>query len=168
MLFDRDGTLVVDVPYNGDPGRVVLMPGARQAVAKVRRAGLRVGVITNQSGIGTGRLRPEQVDAVHARVEELLGPFDAWAVCPHRADEGCACRKPAPSMVVELAERLGVDPAGCVVIGDIGADLGAAAAAGARSVLVPTTETRKAEIAGAPVVAPNILRAVDFVLAGTC
>jgi HAD superfamily hydrolase (TIGR01662 family) len=168
VLFDRDGTLVLDVPYNTDPERVVLMPGARTAVRRARQAGLRVGVVTNQSGVGTGRITPDQLAAVNARVEDLLGPFDVWEVCPHAPGDSCSCRKPAPGLVQRAAARLGIEPGQCAVIGDIGGDVDAAAAAGARSVLVPTVLTRTDEVARAAVVAPDVLRAVDYVLAGTC
>ncbi len=164
VLFDRDGTLVRDVPYNGDPDRVEPLPGAREAVERLRRAGVRVGVVSNQSGVGRGLLTPEQVEAVNARVDALLGPFDAWLVCPHGPDEDCACRKPRPGMVLEAARRLGVDPAACVVVGDIGADVEAAAAAGAAAVLVPNGRTRHQEVAAAPVVAADLGEAVALLL----
>ncbi|UMG93655.1 HAD-IIIA family hydrolase [Nocardioides sp. TF02-7] len=99
VLFDRDGTLVHDVPYNGDPALVRPTEHARDVLDRLRAAGVRVGVVTNQSAIGTGRLEPEQVAAVNRRVEELLGPFDGIYVCPHAPDAGCACRKPAPGLV---------------------------------------------------------------------
>jgi HAD superfamily hydrolase (TIGR01662 family) len=166
VLFDRDGTLVHDVPYNGDPAKVELVPGAREAIDAVRAAGLRVGVVSNQSGIGRGLLTRQQVDAVNARVAELLGPFDTWQVCPHAPEDACACRKPRPGMVLAAAAELGVDPSECVLIGDIGADVEAAQAAGARSVLVPTPVTREQEIADAPAVAATLLDAVASVLGG--
>ncbi|MCC5785032.1 HAD family hydrolase, partial [Kocuria sp. CCUG 69068] len=160
VLFDRDGTLVHDVPYNGDPDAVELVPGAREAVDAVRAAGLRVGVVSNQSGIGRGLLTREQVDAVNARVAELLGPFDTWQLCPHAPEQDCTCRKPRPGMVLAAAAELGVDPSECVLVGDIGADVEAAQAAGARSVLVPTPVTREEEVAAAPVVARTLREAV--------
>jgi HAD superfamily hydrolase (TIGR01662 family) len=164
VLLDRDGTLVVDVPYNGDPARVVPMPGAREAVARLRAAGIGLGVVSNQSGIGRGLLDPEQVDAVNARIEVLLGPLGPWAICPHGPDERCGCRKPEPGLVHDAAERLGVAPARCAVIGDIGADVEAARAAGARAILVPTSATRLEEIAAAPELAPDLPGAVDLLL----
>jgi histidinol-phosphate phosphatase family protein len=164
VLFDRDGTLVVDVPYNGDPRRVVLMPGAREAVGRLRGAGVPTAVVSNQSGVGRGLIRVEQVEAVNRRVEELLGPMGPWLVCPHRPDEGCGCRKPAPGLVRAAAVALGVDPADCVVIGDIGADVEAARAAGAGAVLVPTARTRGEEVAAAPAVAPDLVAAVELLL----
>jgi HAD superfamily hydrolase (TIGR01662 family) len=167
VLLDRDGTLVHDVPYNGDPALVAPVPGARSAVDRLRAAGIRTGVITNQSAIGSGRLSGEDVAAVNARVEELLGPFDVWEVCPHAADAGCACRKPAPAMVLDACEQLEVDPQRCVVIGDIGSDVGAAEAAGATGVLVPTPRTARSEVVQAREVHGNLTSAVDALLRGT-
>lgn len=136
VLFDRDGTLVEDEPYNGDPARVRPVSGAHAALSRLRSAGLRVAVVTNQSGVGRGLITRAQMDAVNARVEELLGPFDGWFVCPHAPDEGCSCRKPAPGLVLCAARALGVRPSECVVIGDKVADLEAARAAGARGICV--------------------------------
>ncbi len=164
ILFDRDGTLIHDVPYNGDPAKVVPMAGAREAVERLRRAGLKVGVISNQSGIGRGLLTPEQVDAVNIRVEQLLGPFDDWFICPHAPEAACPCRKPKPGMVQAAARRWGVEAATLAVVGDIGADVGAATSAGARSVLVPTAVTRSEEILLARNVADNLRDAVAFLL----
>ncbi|MBW3574343.1 MAG: HAD family hydrolase [Actinobacteria bacterium] len=166
VLIDRDGTLVVDVPYNGDPALVEPMPTALAALRRLRDAGLPVGVITNQSGVARGLLSLTHVDAVNHRVSELLGPFAGFWICPHGPEDGCACRKPAPGMVLAAAASLGVPPAACVVIGDIGADVEAAKAAGARGVLVPTRVTRPSEVAAADVVAPDLARAVELVLAG--
>ncbi|MFF7725470.1 D-glycero-alpha-D-manno-heptose-1,7-bisphosphate 7-phosphatase [Streptomyces sp. NPDC008001] len=164
VLFDRDGTLVEDVPYNGDPGRVVPLPGVGRALEALRRRGVRTGVVTNQSGIGRGLLTAEEVRAVNARVEQLLGPFDVWAVCPHSPDAGCGCRKPAPGLVLAAARRLGVAPGECVLIGDIGSDMDAAAAAGATGVLVPTPVTRAEEVARALRSAGDLPAAVRAVL----
>ena len=164
VLFDRDGTLVADVPYNGDPAKVVAMPGAREALARLRRAGVATAVASNQSGVAHGRLTPGQVEAVNRRVEELLGPLGPCLVCPHGPDDGCRCRKPAPGLVEAAAAALGVETGDCVVIGDIGADVAAARAAGARGVLVPTAATRPEEVAAAPEVAPDLTAAVDLLL----
>jgi histidinol-phosphate phosphatase family protein len=164
VLLDRDGTLVVDVPYNGDPGRVVVMPGAREAVERLRGAGVATAVVSNQSGVARGYVRVEQVEAVNRRVEELLGPLGPWLYCVHGPWDGCGCRKPAPGLIEAAAGALGVEPADCVVIGDVGSDVEAARAAGARAVLVPTAVTRPEEVAAAPVVAPDLLAAVELLL----
>lgn len=164
VLFDRDGTLVTDVPYNGDPARVAPMPSAREALTAVRALGIPVGVISNQSGVARGLLTYRQVTAVQRRIDALLGPFAVWAVCPHGPDDGCPCRKPAPGLVTAACDVLGVCPTRTAVIGDIGSDVSAAVAAGARGVLVPTAVTLAEEIAAAPETAPDLLRAVRLVL----
>lgn len=166
VLFDRDNTLVVDVPYNVDPALVRPMPGARAAVDRLRAAGVPVGVVTNQSGVGLGRIRPDQLAAVNRRVDDLLGPFAVWEVCPHAPDVGCSCRKPAPGLVLAAAQVAGVDPARCVVVGDVGADMAAAARAGARGILVPTPLTRPEEVGAAPARADDLTAAVALILDG--
>lgn len=149
VLFDRDGTLVHDVPYNGDPELVVPVPGARWAVAALRAEGVALGVVTNQSGVGRGLLDRRAVLAVADRVERLLGPFDVWAVCPHAPADGCRCRKPAPGLVEAAAAELGVEPARAVVIGDRASDVEAAEAAGATGLLVgPDGRGLRAVVAG--------------------
>jgi len=166
VLFDRDGTLVHDFPYNGDPDWVRPVDGAGQALDRLRARGVRVGVVSNQSGVARGLITREQVDACNARLAELLGPFDTVQVCPHGPDDGCTCRKPAPGMVKAACAELDVAPARCVVVGDIGADVDAAAAAGAVGILVPTPVTRRAEIEAADRRAATLTEAVDDILAG--
>jgi histidinol-phosphate phosphatase family protein len=164
VLCDRDGTLVEDVPFNGDPARVVPLPGVAGGLARLRAAGLRLAIVSNQSGVARGLLSAAQVEAVNRRVAAELGPFDAVVWCPHGPDDGCGCRKPAPGLVLAAAARLGVDPRRCVVVGDIGADMAAAEAAGATGVLVPRPATRAGEVAAARRVAPDFAAAVDLVL----
>ncbi|MGW4437756.1 D-glycero-alpha-D-manno-heptose-1,7-bisphosphate 7-phosphatase [Streptomyces sp. NPDC004596] len=165
VLFDRDGTLLADVPYNGDPDRVRPLPGAAEAVALARHAGLATAVVSNQSGIGRGLLTTEQVRAVNERADELLGGLGAWVFCPHAPEAGCACRKPRPGLVLAAAARLGVRPDRCLLIGDIAADLLAARAAGARGVLVPNAATAPAEVRRfAAQSAPDVLTAVRTAL----
>jgi histidinol-phosphate phosphatase family protein len=165
VLFDRDGTLIENVPYNGDPDEVRPLPGARAALDRLRSAGVRLALVTNQSAVARGLISRDDVDAVHARVVELLGPFDAIAVCPHGPDDGCDCRKPAPGMVLQVLRRLGVEVDRAALIGDIGSDLEAARAAGVRGLLVPNRETDHGEVAEAvPDVAVNLRHAVDLLL----
>jgi histidinol-phosphate phosphatase family protein len=164
VLLDRDGTLIHDVPYCGDPQRVRPIDGAAEALAALRASGLALGVITNQSGVGRGTLTLSEVDAVNARVEELLGPFDTWQVCPHAPEDGCRCRKPLPELIERAARDLATTPDRCVVVGDIGSDMAAALAAGAAAVLVPTAVTRAEEMAAAPALARDLSGAVDWIL----
>ncbi|MFD4988460.1 D-glycero-alpha-D-manno-heptose-1,7-bisphosphate 7-phosphatase [Streptomyces sp. NPDC058374] len=167
VLFDRDDTLVVDVPYNADPALVRLMPGAREAVRLLREHGVATGVVSNQSGVGRGLLTAADVRRVNRRADALLGGLDVWVFCPHAPDEGCACRKPAPGLVLLAARRLGVAAERCAVVGDIGADVDAARAAGARGVLVPTARTLAEEVTAAPHTAPDLLTAVRGLLDGS-
>jgi D-glycero-D-manno-heptose 1,7-bisphosphate phosphatase len=131
VLFDRDETIVVDVPFNGDPDRVEPAPNARALLDRLRAAGLPLAVVSNQSGIGRGFVTPGQVDAVNRRIEDLLGPFAGFFVCPHAPKDACECRKPKPKLILDAARALGVDPACCVVVGDRESDVEAARKAGA-------------------------------------
>jgi histidinol phosphatase-like enzyme len=97
-------------------------------------------------------------------VVELLGPFGAVVWCPHGPADGCRCRKPAPGMIDRAAAALGFPVERCAVVGDIGADVDAARAAGALGVLVPRPTTLAAEVASAAVVAPDFAGAVDLLL----
>lgn len=171
VLFDRDGTLVHDVPYNGDPARVRLVEGAAGVFARLRSAGIRTGIVTNQSGVGRGYITREQADAVTSEVVRRLGGVDVVRTCPHAPDDGCACRKPAPGLVLDAAAALGLTPAEVAVVGDSVTDAAAADAAGARSVLVPgprppgqtTAHTEAADLAAAVEVllAPSVERVTD-------
>jgi D-glycero-D-manno-heptose 1,7-bisphosphate phosphatase len=165
VLCDRDGTLVADVPYNRDPARVRPLPGVRRGLGRLRSAGFATGIVSNQSGVARGLMTAADVERVNRRVGELLGPFDVVLWCPHGPGDGCRCRKPAPGMVRDAAAHLGTDPSRCVVVGDIGADVDAARAAGAWEILVPTPQTRPEEVAGARVVAGDFGSAVDLILA---
>lgn len=167
VLCDRDGTLVEDVPYNGDPAQVRPRPTVRRGLQRLRAAGLPVGIVSNQSGVARGLLTPADVERVHRRVDELLGPFDVTLWCPHGPDDGCRCRKPAPGMVLDAAARLDVDPSRCALVGDIQADMDAAAAAGAWGIMVPNSRTRPEEVRAAPTRARSFDAAVDLILART-
>jgi histidinol-phosphate phosphatase family protein len=123
-------------------------------------------VITNQSGVARGLLSTDQVRATNARIDDLLGPFDSWQVCPHADEDGCECRKPRPGLVRAAATALGVPVERCAVIGDTAADVDAGCRAGAASaILVPNAATRPDEVRRAPLVCAGLGEAVDVVLA---
>lgn len=166
VLVDRDGTIVVDRPYNGSPEHVVPLAGARAALDRLRTRGIALGVVSNQSGVARGLLTRDQVEAVNARVESLLGPFAGWWYCPHDEAAGCDCRKPAPGLVHAALEHFGADAGRCVLVGDTAADVGAARAAGVRAILVPNEATRVEEIERTPEVAPTLAAAVHMVIGG--
>jgi histidinol-phosphate phosphatase family protein len=164
ILFDRDGTLVEDVPYNGNPALVVPRNQARQALEYVRERGVPTAVVTNQSGIGRGLITLLQMEAVNRRIEELLGPLGPWLFCPHHPDEGCECRKPAAEMLLQAAQQVGVAARDCAYIGDTANDMAAARAAGARAVLVPSPATTAEALDTADLVAADLLAAVHRLL----
>ena len=142
------------------------MPGAAAALQRLRHAGIPIAVISNQSGIGRGLLDRREVDAVNERIDELLGPFDAWLVCPHTDADGCDCRKPMPGLVHQAARRLGVSPDDCVVIGDIGADMGSARRPVLGRFWCRPPRPGRDEVRAAPQRARTLTDAVDIVLAG--
>jgi histidinol-phosphate phosphatase family protein len=138
--------------------------GARDALDRLRAAGVPTAVVSNQSGVALGKITRADVDAVNARIESLLGPLGPVLVCDHAPEAGCACRKPAPGLIEAAARALGVAPSECVVVGDIGADVEAARAAGAWPILVPTPVTRAEDVRAAPLVARDLAHAVDLAL----
>jgi HAD superfamily hydrolase (TIGR01662 family) len=164
VLLDLDGTLVRDdVPYNRDPAAVEPMPHAGEALELLRSAGIRIGVVANQSGIGRGLLTEPEAGAVNERVEELLGPFEVWALCPHSPVDGCPCRKPRPGLVHEAARRLGLQPDTCVVVGDVLGDVRAARGAGARPLLIAPRRPLTVEL-GPGHWAPDLVAAARLIL----
>jgi histidinol-phosphate phosphatase family protein len=166
VLFDRDDTLIVDVPYLDDPAGVRPVPGAVELVHALRAGGIPVGVVSNQSGVAKGLITKDRLVAVNSQVEAVFGRFDTWQVCVHDDGDGCTCRKPAPGLVLRAADALGVKVTDCVVIGDTGADVDAALAAGARAVLVPTARTRVEEVVRArqhALVARDLAEAIRLV-----
>lgn len=165
VLFDRDGTLIADDPDGA--GGVEPMPTAEQALARLRAAGVRVAVVTNQPRIAGDAEAGRHMAAVHAEMQRRLGPIDGFFVCPHAPEARCLCRKPAPGLLLAAMRALGVPRAACALVGDIGSDVEAARAAGVRSVLVPTAVTRPAEIRGADVARPDLDAAVRWLLEGS-
>ncbi|KUH93132.1 HAD family hydrolase [Mycolicibacterium acapulense] len=167
VLLDRDDTIIEDGPYLNDPARVRPLPGAHRALDRLRRNGLLLAIVSNQSGVAKGLISTEQLESVNAEVDSALGPFDSWHLCAHDADDECRCRKPAPGMVEDAAAALGVHPSRCVMIGDTGGDVEAALSAGADAILVPTDRTLRQEISEALIkarVATSIDEAVSMVL----
>ena len=134
LFIDRDGTLIEERHYLADPARVGLLPGAVTTLRRFHDAGHALVLITNQSGIGSGRFGWPEYEAVAARLRELLAEggitLDAELVCGHPPDAICDWRKPAPGMIATVAETLGTDLARSVLVGDKCADIEAGAFAG--------------------------------------
>ncbi|MCE1250718.1 MAG: D-glycero-beta-D-manno-heptose 1,7-bisphosphate 7-phosphatase [Comamonadaceae bacterium] len=142
-IFDRDGTLnQLGEEYITRPEEWQAEAGALEAVARLNRAGWHVVVATNQPGLGRGLLDTVSLNAIHAKMLRQLssqgGRIDAIFYCPHVPDDACSCRKPAPGLLLQIAERYGVEPRELRVVGSNPAHLQAGAAVGAQLHLVCT------------------------------
>jgi D-glycero-D-manno-heptose 1,7-bisphosphate phosphatase len=147
VILDRDGVINEDRPdFVRSPEQWVPVPGSLEAIARLCAAGVRVAVATNQSGIGRGLYDEATLGAIHRRMEEAIarhgGHLDTIVYCPHHPDDGCECRKPRPGLLEQLAVHYGRSLTGVPCIGDARRDLEAAAAVGARPVLVLTGKGR--------------------------
>lgn len=142
VILDRDGTINVDRHYLADPEGVALLPGALEGLAALQRAGIHLAVVSNQSGVGAGRISPETLAQVNQRLLDILGRggvrLDGIYCCLHRPDEGCSCRKPLPELAWRAARELGLDLTRAVVAGDKAADVGLARALGVPAFLMTT------------------------------
>jgi D-glycero-D-manno-heptose 1,7-bisphosphate phosphatase len=140
VFFDRDGTLMEEAHYCGDPAQVKVYPGVPDALRKLKEAGFRTFVVTNQSGIGRGLITEAQYRAVEAEFGRQIGEglLDASYFCPDAPDIPSTRRKPEPGMLLEAAADFGIDLAGSYVIGDKSADIECGRRAGASTILVRT------------------------------
>jgi len=153
VILDRDGTINHDSDqYIKSPAEWKPVKGSLEAIARPSQNGWRVVVATNQSGIGRGLFDMATLNAIHDTMHRAVhlagGRIDAIFFCPHAGDSNCECRKPKPGMLLEIAKRMNVELEGVPVVGDSLRDLQAAAAAGARPVLVLTGKGRKTRDAG--------------------
>lgn len=148
VILDRDGTINEDSDsYVKSIDEWRPIDGSLDAIARLTQAGYRVVVATNQSGIARGLFDTSTLIAIHDRLQQAAaqagGRIDAFFFCPHAADSACECRKPKPGMLLEIARRFNVSLSDVYMVGDAQRDLEAAAAAGARPVLVLTGKGRK-------------------------
>jgi D-glycero-D-manno-heptose 1,7-bisphosphate phosphatase len=144
VFLDRDGTINVEVNYLHRVADFAMIPGAAEAIARLNRAGWPVIVVSNQAGIARGLYDVVALEHLHAHLQQVLARHgahvDAFYVCPHHPDftGPCACRKPAPGMLLRAAEEHSIDLARSWLIGDSVGDMGAGRAAGCHTILVRT------------------------------
>lgn len=141
VFLDRDGVINRNrADYVKDWSEFHFLPGARRAIAHLTQAGYRIFIITNQACVGKGLLSPSALEAMHRRMQREIkgagGHIEAVLYCPHRSDEGCGCRKPAPGLLLRARDEYGVDLRQAVMVGDSLTDMAAATAAGAPGILV--------------------------------
>jgi Fe-Mn family superoxide dismutase len=178
VFFDKDGTLVEDVPYDADPARIRLAPRAAEGCARLAAAGYRLIVVSNQSGVARGYFPERALAGVATRLEALLdeagAPLAGFYYCPHHPEglvaayrRRCACRKPRPGLVVRAAREHGVDLAASWLVGDILDDMEAGRRAGCRTVLIDNgneTEWRAGPFRRPDYVASDLARAAEIIL----
>ncbi|HPE59382.1 MAG TPA: D-glycero-beta-D-manno-heptose 1,7-bisphosphate 7-phosphatase [Thiolinea sp.] len=143
VILDRDGVINVDSDdYIRTVAQWIPVDGSLAAIATLNRAGLKVAVATNQSGIGRGYYSLETLEGMHARLQTLLarkgGHIDALHYCPHVPEDHCRCRKPLPGMLLALMQQFAVGAEECCFVGDSHSDFRAAEAAGMAFHLVRT------------------------------
>src|ERR1700679_243694 len=142
VVLDRDGTLVIDRGYLSDPDGLEFEPGAAAALQWLYSHGYRLVVVSNQSGVGRGLFTLERLASMNARlnamVEALGARLEGIYCCPHAPDAGCACRKPAPGLLLRAASDLGFKPESAVVIGGKESDVEFGRLAGATTIRIAT------------------------------
>ena len=142
VFLDRDGTLNKDTGYIKSPEELTLLPGVGAALARLKQAGARLVVVTNQSGLGRGYFASKDLEAIHSKLRLLLAEdkvmLDGLYFCPHHPDDRCNCRKPAPGMIDRAVAELQVDLSRAYVIGDSPRDVELAKEVGVQSLLIMT------------------------------
>lgn len=166
IFLDRDGTIIDDVRYCKDPALVRVLPGAVEALKRLRAAGYATVIITNQSAIGRGWMTVDDYHAVHARTMELVGAelIDGTYFCADAPEADSTHRKPAPGMLLDAARDLGIDLTRSWMIGDKRADVLCGRAAGTRAVFVLCGQGTQADGAEADFIARDLAEAADFIL----
>jgi D-glycero-D-manno-heptose 1,7-bisphosphate phosphatase len=140
VFFDKDGTLVDDVPYNVDPSRITMARGARACLQLLRAADFSLFVISNQPGVAMGLFEEGAIGPVRRKMERLANVyFDGFYICPHHRKSPrrrCVCRKPQPGMIVRAADEHRLDLSESWLVGDILDDVEAGRRAGVRTILL--------------------------------
>ncbi len=145
FFLDRDGVVIRQISYLHDPALVELEKNVPQAIRKIHENGMLAVVLTNQSGVARGMFTEKDVDLCHGRLQELLAEYgekiDGFFTCCHHPDftGECSCRKPAPGLFFEAAEKLDIDIKNSFMAGDKFSDLESGRNAGVKqSILLKT------------------------------
>ncbi len=165
VFWDRDGTLMEEVHYCNDPAKVRVFDGALAALASLRAAGWLNIVVTNQSGIGSGRILMAEYEAVAAEFERQLGGLvDRVYFCPDPSSAPTHRRKPSPGMLEEASADFGLDLRKCWMVGDKDIDVAAGKAAGCRTIAVRTGYGAKGGSVGPDETADDVAGAAAAIL----
>ncbi len=171
VIFDRDGTLIVDKHYLHEPEQVELFPHAVIGLQLLQKAGFRLFIATNQSGIGRGYYTLNAMHAVHEKLNTLLAAshiyLDGYYYCPHAPEAQCHCRKPSLGLISQIAQEHDINPQTSFVVGDKACDIILGQKAGMRSILVRTGYGKQEEEKGTckpHIIADNLEEAARFIL----
>ena len=171
VFLDRDGVLMSDTNYVGHVERVVILNDAPAALRRLQKAGYRLFVVTNQSGVGRGYFTRQAVEEIHALLDRQFAAagakVDRYYVCPHHPEDNCDCRKPKPKSLLEAAAEYKLDLAQCFMVGDRLSDIQCGQNAGTRTVLVLTGAGKETLVKGevkSDFVATDISAAADWIL----
>ena len=173
VILDRDGVINFDSEhFIKSPAEWKPIPGSLEAIARLTQAGCRVVVATNQSGIGRGLFDMDTLNAIHEKMHRAVqaqgGKIDAIFFCPHAASANCACRKPKSGMFERIGNCFNADLSAAYAIGDSLRDLQAAAAVGAKPILVLTGKGEgtqaEAQLPEGTQIFPDLAAAVDHIL----
>jgi D-glycero-D-manno-heptose 1,7-bisphosphate phosphatase len=167
IFFDRDGTLMKDVGYCCQPEDVELLEGVRILLPKLKAAGFKIVIVTNQSGIGRGYFTEEDFWSVQRELETQLGPcvIDATYFCADTPQNESDRRKPNPGMLLEAAKDLGIDLERSYMVGDKPSDALAGIRAGLRATILFNTDAARGSMeSGATLIAKDFTEAVEFIL----
>ena len=165
VFFDRDGTLMEEVDYCNDPADVRAIAGAAAGLARLRAAGWLIIIITNQSGLSSGKITQVQYEAVNAELgRQLDGLIDAVYFCPDAPANPTHRRKPGTGMLDEATIDHGIDLARSWMVGDKDIDILCGCKAGCRTILVETGYGKNHLSAGADFIALDATAAIEIVL----
>ncbi len=182
VFFDKDGTLVENVPYNINPDRIHLAQKAGKALHLLHQSGYLLVIVTNQSGVARGYFKEEALETVEGRLRDLFreegsAPLAGFYYCPHLADGlvpkyaiECDCRKPEPGMLLRAAKELDIDLTRSWMVGDILNDVEAGNRAGCRTILIDNGNETEWELSSydrqPDFIVTNLLEAAQAILNG--
>ena len=144
VFLDRDGTLNPDPGYISNPDQITeLLPGVVQGLKEFKKQGYLLVVVSNQSGVGRGLIKPEALPLVNAKINQILAPhgvqIDHFEMCVHSPDQNCNCRKPHPGLILNAAKTLSIDISQSIMIGDRITDLECGITAGCKKIILTRT-----------------------------
>ena len=169
VFLDRDGVINRAVVRDGiphppsSPNELEILPGVAEAVARLKAAGFRLVVVTNQPDVARGAISRETVESVHALLSERL-PIDEFRVCLHDDEDHCTCRKPEPGMLLDAASEANLELSSCYMVGDRWRDIAAGKAAGCTTVFIDYGYMEKQQTVP-DATAGSLLEAAEWILA---